>query len=66
MFDDIVKDFKETILNIPPIFRCSFLLLLADLVAKELPEAEKALKEEIDRSMSLLLEVAHREEGNND
>jgi hypothetical protein len=62
MFDDVIKDFKKTVSNIPPIWRCSFLLMLAELILNELPEAEKAFNEERDRMISQILEVLNRRE----
>jgi hypothetical protein len=44
--DDFTKSIKDSILSLPPLFRYSTLVTLAQVIAEELPNAEQAFEEE--------------------
>lgn len=44
--DDFTKSIKESILSLPPLFRYSALVTLAQIISEELPKAERAFEEE--------------------
>lgn len=46
MNDKITKTFLDNLYNIPPIMRYPTLLMLAEIVAEELPKAETLYEEE--------------------
>ncbi len=44
--NDFTKSIKKSILSLPPLFRYSALVTMAQIITEELPKAERAFEEE--------------------